>query len=145
MRELNLSEISQEQEELYTTYIQNEARYSSQQMMDNAIADTTEALVTEMIPFDLLPHLADEILDGAQTVESIPGVVGTLKNTRNALIWKSQGRNQNRDAWSKLEILRQGTQTEYKAADLDSQRISALIESAQLGMSRASEAMNGRL
>lgn len=142
---LNLTEISQKQEELNATYIQNEARYSSQQMMDNALTDTTEALVTESIPFSLFPHPADEIIDGAQTVASVPGVVGTLENTRNALIWKSQGSNQNREAWFKLEKLRQRTQEELKATDLDGQRISALIESAQLEMSRASEAMNGSL
>lgn len=141
---LNLTDISQQQEELNATYVQNEMRYSSQQMMDNAITDTTEALVTEFIPFDLLPHPADEIIDGAQTVESIPGVVGTLQNTRDALIWNSQGRNQNRKAWMDLDNLRQGKQEEYKAADLEAQRISTLIESAQLGMSRATEAMQGR-
>jgi len=141
---LNLLETSQKQEELNATYVQNESRYSSQQMMDNALTDTTEALVTEFIPFNLLPHPADEIMEGAQTVDSIPGVVGTLKNTRDALIWQSQGRNQNREAWTKLENLRQEAQGEYNAADLESHRISGLIESAQLGINRASEAMNGR-
>lgn len=140
---LNLSELSQKQEELNATFVQNEKQYSSQEMMDNAMTGTTEALVTELIPFNMFPHPADEIMYDAQKVESIPGVVGTLKNTRNALIWKSQGRNQNRDAWIKLENLRHGTQEEYKSADLESQRISALIESAQLAMSRATEAMKG--
>ena len=105
--------------------------------------DTTEALVTEFIPVDMFPHPADEIVEGAQTVESIPGVVDTLQNTRNALIWNSQGRNQNRDVWKGLENLRMERLEEYKAADLEAQRISALIESAQLGMSRATEAMQG--